>query len=346
MKKLILFLAALTLSSVAFAETEQEYTHDGPPAFVNDIMGKYREIKSPMDLLKLFHVGAQVKYQLDYNFLTDTSLKPFANPITDNKLSLQANLATPIGDIVFAYNHNWMNWDRKGNSSYVLTHFNFYNFRSLFGLDPFFVMVLPTGTFASGNSSLMSYRELDLRIFNAVGVNETAYVFWDQDNPGYSIYHNERRISLISLRGLVSSFADYDMWNYIYGNEGVLLNDMMESLDIPFKLPVVPYADLFFRRIKTEARYMDLVLDSIDTQTYKFGFNFGLLFAYSFFREVGPGRLIVQPRVDLRLFEGMFDNVSYHEPIYESKKEVAPGDNNYMPFRTGINASIAVNYFF
>ena len=350
MKKIAILITGLSFvlfSATAFAEdfdADPEFgaaTVEAPsPAFRGFSADDLKSI-TIQDVLGLFKIGAKANFMYDNHFFTDTSLQPVINPVSGTRLDFGLNIGTPIGDLVLEYNINTRNWNGKYKGNYFYTHINFYNLHSVFGLDPLFVMWLPTGVYASGNSDQMVYRQMDWRLFNAVGYNETAYILFDKDNPAYSTYHADKRISLLGMRGLINSFADYDMFNYAYGSRESFLNEFVLSSmgQLANYLPL-PYAEIFLTRSKLEHRYYNYVIDSDDTGKYQFGWNLGFLYTHSFAIDINPGLLIVRPRIDLLLYD-----LSFHsEPIYYSNGKEMTGE--YLPMRTGIEASLAVCYFF
>lgn len=321
---------------------EEEYSAPAP-TFLGGVTDKLRNLTFK-DVLGWFKIGAKANLQYDNHWITDTSYKPVMNPVSGGRFDFGLNIGTPIGDIVLEYNMNVRDWNGKYSGSYFYSHFNFYNLHSVFGLDPFMVMWLPTGVYASGNSDQMVYRQMDWRLFNAVGYNETAYVFFDKENPGYSTYHADKRISLLSLKGLISSFADYDLFNFAYGNtdESLLNEFLLKNIGPLANFLPMPYGELFLTRSKLEHRYYSKILDTDDTGKYKFGWNLGFLYARSFPFYVGPGLLVVQPRVDVLLYD-----LGYHyEPAYYLKNDLMPGTDDQMPIKVGFDASVAVCYYF
>lgn len=318
--------SATDLSTISNAEFFNLTSSSGPFSWL-------KGIKTPKDILQFIKFGVQTRLDLDYTIDTDTSLKNFDNKRLGAKYNFKLDVGLPIGTLTFAYNLHGINWDgEKHGGRYFLTHFNFYNLHALAGMKPFAVMYLPTGTYAKGNTKDMSYRELDFRAMMGIGFNETAYLFHDENDPYLTGYINNRRFSLIGIKGLIEAFADFDLWDLAYGQEPSGLNAMMEDTlgDYAKYLPV-PYANIFWQSTKAEIRYYDIIQDSY----YKkptFGWNAGVMYTHSFYWDLGPGRLIVQPRVDLPLFDS-----SIHDPY---------NNNGYMAFRTGIHASVDVCYFF
>ena len=348
MRRTLLALFSVFISAAAFADNdkaESELPEFEPVSSPHEIVRTIRDIKSAKDILSFFHVGIQTNYSFHYHHITDTGLKASASPVTGSKINLQLNLATPLGDLVFAYNHNWMDWNGKADGRYFLSHFNFYNLHSVFGMKPLSALSLPYGTYAYGNSERMIYRQYDVRVANIIGISEVAYVFRTPGYPNNSIYHNERRISMLGLKGWITSYADFDLWNYAYGRQSSLLNDTLDDMlgDTPLlEFIPIPYFDLILLKMKTEQRYLDLVLESNDTGKFAFGGSFGLLYCRSFNINVGSGHLIIQPRIDWQIFDVGAD----FKNMYKVKNDVVPGTDNRLPFKTGVEASIAVNYFF
>lgn len=306
------------------------------PSASSDPFGWLKGIKSPKDLLSLIKVGAQTRGELRLPINTDTSLQFFDFIKPDSKLNLKLDIGLPIGTLTLAYNFHSTAWDGDVYSGrYFLTHINFYNLHALADVHPFTIMYLPTGTYATGNARNMSYRELDLRVMLGLGFNETAYIFHDSPDTYVTSYLAKRKISLIGIKGLVEAFADYDIWDLAYGGkEASTLNTMLaNSLGSWAKYVPVPYASIYFLDTKLERRFYDMPVDSVRTG-YRFGWDFGLLYARSFFWDLGPGRLIVQPRADLTLFDTNL-NMS-----------TLTVNGQYLPFSMGLRASVDVCYFF
>ncbi|MBR5043284.1 MAG: hypothetical protein IKX67_08620 [Bacteroidales bacterium] len=316
-----------TAEAASYSLTSGESTFNAGP------FSWLKGIKSPQDLLNMCHFGIQTHFDLNLIGDTDTSLKGFTDKMSNNKLNFTIELGLPVGTLTFATNLNFVNWDGNHFGTYALAHYNFYNMHAVAGVAPDLVVWLPRATYAWGNSSGMTYRQLDISAFFGLGFNETAYVFWDEETPHKSVYHADRRFSIVGLKGLVEAYADYDLWDLAYGLDPSGLNEKIDNMFGSYgplsKFIPVPFADLFVYRRKTENRYYDMVLNSEDTGN-KFGWNFGLLYTRSFYWDLGPGRLIFQPRVKLTLFDS-----SIHD-----------GYGEYMKFRTGFQAIAAVNYFF
>ena len=299
---------------------------------VSGPFGWLKGIKTPKDLLALCTVGIQTRGEVDFTIDTDTSLKNFGNKRTNSKFNFKLDLGLPLGTLSLAYNFNGIDWaGEKHGGRYFLAHINFYNLHAIADIPPFTIMYLPTGTYSWGNTQDMAYRELDLRILLGLGYNETAYVFHNEENPYQTTYYNTKRLTIVGIKGLVEAFADYDLWDLAYGKKPSGLNAMMESALGPMaKFLPMPYANIFMQDSKVETRYYDIITKSIDNPAW--GWNFGLLYTRSFTWDIGPGRLIVQPRADLLLFDS-----SIHDPDH---------NNGYMAFRAGLRASVDVCYFF
>lgn len=302
MKHLLIFALAAAFCIPAFAsdgitaEAPEFNPEAAPDGTVGVLADKIRNATFK-DFLGLFKVGAKTNFEFDYHL----SL-PNLEKVTGGKMNLGLNIGTPIGDLVFEYNFNSINWDGKYGGRYFLSHWNFYNFYSVFGWEPFSCMYMPTVTYAQGSSNQMVYRQFNLRVCNVVGYNETAYIFFDPKDRAYTTYRAEKSISIMSLKGLITSFSDFDLFNYAYGGDYSLLNDMLDEMVGKWAnfLPM-PYVELYMVGSKTEHRYYDHILDKDDTEGLAFGWNLGLMYSHSFAFDIGPGRLILQPRADLAL---------------------------------------------
>lgn len=340
-------LFCLLLSVAAFADNtdtefnspEEEYVAPAP-AFLGGVTDKLRNLTFK-DVLGWFKIGAKANFMYDNHFFTDTSLKPVVNPVSGTRIDFGLNIGTPIGDLVLEYNINTRNWDGVYKGNYFYSHINFYNLHSVFGLDPLLVMWLPTGVYASGNSKEMVYRQMDWRLFNSIGYNETAYIFFDKENPGLSVYHADKRISLMSLKGLISSFADYDLFNFAYGARESLLNEFLfSSMGSLANFLPLPYGELFLTRSKLEHRYYNSILSTDDTGRFQFGWNLGFIYTHSFAIDFNKGFLVVRPYLDFLLYD-----LSFHqEPVYYTNGKEMTGE--YLPTRMGLDAALTVCYYF
>ena len=322
------------------AETAETSTFSNSEFFLSSAsagpFGWLKGIKSPKDLLSLIRVGVQTRGEMRFPLSTDTSLQHFEFIKPDSKLNFKLDVGLPVGTLTLAYNFHSTSWNGDIYSGrYFLTHINFYNLHALADIPPFSLMYLPTGTYATGNANNMSYRELDLRVMLGMGFNETAYIFHDNADPYVTSYYARRKISIVGIKGLVEAFADYDIWDLAYGGkETSTLNTMLaNSLGSWAKYAPVPYASIYFLDTKVEKRYYDIPVNS-DRTGYKFGWDFGLLYTHSFFWDLGPGRLIVQPRADLTLFDTSLN------------MRTLTVNSEYLPFNMGLRASIDVCYFF
>lgn len=297
--------------------------------------GWLKGIKGPKDLLQMIRVGVHAKGEVLFPISTDTSLKEFGYTKPQTKFNFKLDIGLPIATLTFAYNINSTTWGGESFAGrYFLTHINFYNLHALAGIDGMALWYFPTGTYAWGNTSKMSYRELDLRILVGMGYNETAYVFHDFDNPYLTTYYARRKISMVGIKGLIEAAADYDLWNLAYGQEPSGLNYVLANSLGPFALFLpIPYAGLYLIDTKKENRFYDIPVNSSRTG-YNFGWDFGLLYAHSFYKDLGPGRLIVQPRINFVIMDTSMPMSSF----------TVEGD--YLPIVTGLKASLDICYFF
>lgn len=293
--------------------------------------GWLKGIKGPKDLLQMIKIGIQTRGEVLFPISTDTSLKEFGYTKPQTKFNFKLDVGLPIATLTFAYNINSTTWGGETFAGrYFLTHINFYNLQAVAGIDGRALWYFPTGTYAWGNSQKMSYRELDLRILVGMGFSETAYVFHEFDNPYMTTYYARRKISLVGIKGLIEAAADYDLWNLAYGQESYGLNQLLGPFSI--FLPM-PYVGLFLTDTKKEHRFYDIPVDS-SRSGYLFGWDLGLLYTHSFYKDLGPGRLIVQPRINFVIMDTSMPMSSF----------TVEGD--YLPIMTGLKASVDVCYFF
>ena len=289
------------------AETAETSTFSNSEFFLSSAsagpFGWLKGIKSPKDLLSLIRVGVQTRGEMRFPLSTDTSLQHFEFIKPDSKLNFKLDVGLPVGTLTLAYNFHSTSWNGDIYSGrYFLTHINFYNLHALADIPPFSLMYLPTGTYATGNANNMSYRELDLRVMLGMGFNETAYIFHDNAAPGYDV---------LGRPGPAPVRAPGDCHVYGCTPESEVLPRFVSPVSCDYDIPV-----------------------SSDRTGYKFGWDFGLLYTHSFFWDLGPGRLIVQPRADLTLFDTSLN------------MRTLTVNSEYLPFNMGLRASIDVCYFF
>lgn len=350
MKRIVIYIVGLSFTLFPSALHADDFDSDPAfgqetfeataPSIFQNASNKLRNLTF-QDVLGWFKIGAKANFMYDNHFFTDTSLKPVVNPVSGTRIDFGLNIGTPIGDLVLEYNINTRNWDGVYKGNYFYSHINFYNLHSVFGLDPLLVMWLPTGVYASGNSKEMVYRQMDWRLFNSIGYNETAYIFFDKENPGLSVYHADKRISLMSLKGLISSFADYDLFNFAYGARESLLNEFLfSSMGSLANFLPLPYGELFLTRSKLEHRYYNSILSTDDTGRFQFGWNLGFIYTHSFAIDFNKGFLVVRPYLDFLLYD-----LSFHqEPVYYTNGKEMTGE--YLPTRMGLDAALTVCYYF